>query len=66
MAKKHSDKKSSKASGYRALVGLSYGDDSRVEAGGIVNDLPAESVTWLLEQGQIELVEETDNGEARA
>jgi hypothetical protein len=51
---------------YRALVGLSYGDDSRVEAGDIVSDLPAESIAWLLEQGQIEPVKENNDGETRA
>lgn len=39
---------------YRALVGLSYPPDRRVEAGQIVDDLPGKSVKWLLEQGLIE------------
>lgn len=41
---------------YKALVGLDYGNPSkRVEAGEIVSDLPAQSVSWLLEQGMVEL-----------
>lgn len=39
---------------YRALVGLEYPPDRRVEAGQIVDDLPGKSVKWLLEQGLIE------------
>lgn len=39
---------------YRALNGLSYPPDKRVEAGDIVNDLPPNSVKWLLARGHIE------------
>ena len=42
---------------YRFLTGMDYPPDKRVEAGDIVDDLPAKSVGWLLEQGCIELVE---------
>lgn len=42
---------------YRALTGLNYGD-KRVEAGELVDDLPEESVEWLLNDGHIEKVED--------
>ena len=43
---------------YKVLVGLDYGKPSkRAEEGDIVSDLPAASVSWLLEQKMIELVE---------
>jgi hypothetical protein len=41
---------------YRALVGLSYPPDRRAEAGDVVDDLPAKSIKWLLEQDLIEPV----------
>lgn len=41
---------------YKALVGLEY-NDKRVEEGETASDIPAKSVSWLLEQGLIELVE---------
>jgi len=41
---------------YKALVGLDY-EDKRVEAGEIVDDIPADSVEWLLEGQYIEEVE---------
>ena len=40
---------------YKALVGLNYGD-TRVEAGEVADDIPAESVEWLLESYCIEEV----------
>lgn len=41
---------------YKVLVGLDYGKPSkRAEAGDVVSDLPASSVSWLLEQKLIEL-----------
>lgn len=40
---------------YRARVGLSYGD-VRVEAGEVANDIPEESLEWLLEGNYIEKV----------
>lgn len=43
---------------YRVLVGLDYG--KRAEAGDIVTDLPAKSVTWLVSQGLIEKVDAGD------
>ena len=39
---------------YRALVGLSYPPDKIVEAGYVVDDIPKQSVKWLLDQGLIE------------
>lgn len=41
---------------YRAVVGIDYGRGKRVEAGGIVHDLPAQAIPWLLECGAIEEV----------
>jgi hypothetical protein len=44
---------------YRVLKGLSYYDNkARGEVGDVVTDLPAESISWLLEQGCIELASE--------
>jgi hypothetical protein len=42
---------------YRALTGLSYPPDKRVEAGDIVSDLPEKSAIWLLKDGFIEEVD---------
>jgi hypothetical protein len=42
---------------YRALTGLSYPPDKRVEAGDIVSDLPEKSALWLLKDGFIEEVD---------
>ena len=43
---------------YKVLVGLDYGKPSkRAEEGDIVSDLPASSVSWLLEQNLIELAD---------
>ena len=43
---------------YKVLVGLDYGKPSkRAEEGDIVSDLPAASVSWLLEQNLIELAD---------
>jgi hypothetical protein len=39
---------------YRAVVGIDYPPNKRVEAGEIVSDLPEKSVTWLLSSGMIE------------
>ena len=39
---------------YRALVGLSYPPDVTVKAGDVVDDIPKQSVKWLLDQGLIE------------
>lgn len=38
--------------------GIDYPPARRAEAGHIVDDLPAESIPWLLADGHIELVEE--------
>jgi hypothetical protein len=40
---------------YRVLVGLSW-DEERAEPGEVRDDIPAKSLTWLLEQGCIEEV----------
>lgn len=39
---------------YRAVVGIDYPPNKRVEAGDIVSDLPEKSITWLLSSGMIE------------
>jgi hypothetical protein len=44
---------------YRALTGLNYPPDKRVEAGDIVSDLPEKSIVWLLKDGFIEEVDKT-------
>lgn len=49
--------KTPKKTVYRALVGLSY-STKMVEAGDLVDDIPEESVGWLLTDGCIEKVEE--------
>lgn len=43
---------------YRALVGLDFPPDRRVEAGEVADDIPANSIKWLTEQGLIELVDQ--------
>jgi hypothetical protein len=43
---------------YKVLVGLDYPPDKRAEPGDVVDDLPRQSIPWLLEQGYIEMVEE--------
>jgi hypothetical protein len=40
---------------FRALVGMNYGD-KRVEAGQVVDDIPEDSVEWLLQDRVIEKV----------
>ena len=50
---------------YRAVVGIDYPPNKRVEAGDLVSDLPGDSIKWLLESNCIEsldkkkIVEET-------
>lgn len=41
---------------YRVLVGIEYAS-RRVEAGEVVDDIPAKSIKWLREQGLIEPVD---------
>jgi hypothetical protein len=48
---------------YRALTGLNYPPDKRVEAGDIVSDLPEKSIPWLLKDG---FIEETDKATKKA
>lgn len=43
------------AAAYLVKVGLNYPPDKRAEPGDIVTDLPGESLSWLIEQGYIEL-----------
>lgn len=51
-------KTSRKAHQYRALAGLSYPPgDLRAEPGDIVDNLPGESIKWLLDDGLIEQVD---------
>ena len=45
---------------YRVLMGIHYPPDKRAEPGQIVEDLPAKSIAWLVEQLAIEPVEEGD------
>jgi hypothetical protein len=41
---------------YRILTGVEFGNPSkRYEVGDVANDIPAKSVSWLVEQGIIEL-----------
>jgi hypothetical protein len=39
---------------YRALVGIDYPPNKRVEAGDLVSDLPGDAIKWLLTDGLIE------------
>ena len=43
---------------YKVLVGIDY-SDKRAEAGDTVSDLPTKSVSWLLEQGIIESIDDS-------
>jgi len=45
-------KKVSTKAKYKALVGMDY-DDKRVEAGDVVDDIPEDSLGWLLEGNYI-------------
>ena len=40
---------------HRALVGIDYPPNKRVEAGDTVTDLPGDAVKWLLADGLIEV-----------
>jgi len=42
---------------YRAVVGIDYPPNKRVEAGDIVSDLPEKSAIWLLSSGSIEEID---------
>ena len=51
---------------YKVLVGLDYGKPSkRAEEGDVVSDLPASSVSWLLEQNLIELADSASPKKAK-
>jgi hypothetical protein len=39
---------------YRVLTGLDYPPNKRAEIGDVVEDLPAQSIKWLLADGYIE------------
>lgn len=39
---------------YKVRVGVNYPPDRRAEPDDVVDDIPAASVSWLLEQGIIE------------
>jgi hypothetical protein len=39
---------------YRVLKGVDYPPNKRAEEGQVVNDLPANAISWLLEIGAIE------------
>lgn len=41
---------------YKVLVGLDYGN-KRMEEGDLVSDLPAKSISWLVEQNIVEVIE---------
>lgn len=41
---------------FKVITGLDYAG-KRAEPGAVVDDIPAKSVTWLLDQGLIERVE---------
>jgi len=42
---------------YRAVVGVDYPPNKRIEAGDLVSDLPEKDVKWLLSSGFIEAVD---------
>jgi len=45
---------------YEVITGISYGKDKRAEPGTLVSDLPAASISWLLEQGHIKPANESE------
>lgn len=51
---------------YRALTGLNYPPDRRIEAGQVADDIPGKSIKWLLEQGLIEPAEGSKSKSAPA
>ena len=51
---------------YKALVGLNYPPDKRVEVGDVVDDIPAKSIKWLVECGAIEQVNAKPSKGAKA
>jgi hypothetical protein len=59
MSKDEKNKSKARKASYEVLTGLNYGD-RRAEAGETVSDLPASSIGWLLEQGHIKRVEESE------
>lgn len=43
---------------YKILTGIEFGNPSkRYEIGDVANDIPAKSISWLVEQGIIELAD---------
>lgn len=59
MSKDEKKRSKDRKASYEVLTGLNYGD-RRAEAGEIVSDIPAESVSWLLEQNHIKRAEESE------
>jgi len=59
MSKDEKSKSKTLKASYEVLTGLNYGD-RRAEGGEIISDLPASSIGWLLEQGHIKPVEESE------
>ena len=49
---------------YKANVGIDF-PEKRVEAGSIIDDVPAKSVKWLVEQGYIEIIADGDFGKSK-
>ena len=60
MSKDDKNKSKARKASYEVLTGLNYGT-KRAEAGDIVSDIPASSIGWLLEQGHIKRVEESES-----
>ncbi len=55
----HEQPATPKPKAYEVLKGLSYYcNTARAEVGDVVDDLPADSIAWLLEQGCIKPVDE--------
>lgn len=42
---------------YRCLTGINYPPNKRAEAGDVVDDLPSNSIRWLIDCDAIERVE---------
>lgn len=51
------DGKREKPKSYRVLTGLNFGTE-RAEPGDVRDDIPEQSVAWLLKRGAIEEVDE--------
>ena len=60
MSKDEKNKPKPRKVSYEVLTGLNY-SNRRAEAGETVSDIPAASIHWLLEQGHIKRVEESES-----